>query len=496
MKHHPVVVSVLLLVLSVMLVACGTDDGIRRRYHIEKELFTLEHQFTGLGIRPDLVSKEQYAELSAGYARVLADCYDALKTIDSARNKKAVVEISTLAFQAATRQTQFLFSRRQFDSCTAVLNTLMNRVGLARDNAMSCFSNLGRALQAGGHWDSAMVVYDRALELFRPPVMSNRELFFKLFNVPLHIYEVLQQAGASERGQQRFQKAEAYYREMTRQYPGTKVSVAAWSNLGRLYEDAGEWRQAIDALNHVADSGGQLPSQVVIKIADMYAGGLHDYATALRMYDSLSTNLTGSDTLLTPVLLYKRSLALMGLKRYHDARQALVRLEAKYPAYYRANPSAQYTKAQTFEKEKNWERAESEYSYLVKRYEGSPQALAAYLHVIRTFRKQGDTTRVNLWRERARKDLERLAARSSGSPEEGQYRLYQASLLSEEGQWDSAAALLGRIHQKYPRTEPGYRALLQAAAIYRDRLGDTATADSLTTLFKQELTEVDAGSGF
>jgi tetratricopeptide (TPR) repeat protein len=147
--------------------------------------------------------------------------------------------------------------------------------------------------------------------------------------------------------------------------------------------------------------------------------------------------------------------------------------------------------AETFEKEGNFDRAQTEYKFLIEKYRGSEEALAAHLHLAGLYDSLGRTAAASRWRQEAARACQELAARGGGSRQQAIALFWQARLAQQQDDWAQAAEILAGLFERFPDTEIGRRGLLRSADIYRNRLGRPEQADSLMLALRSALARAD-----
>jgi tetratricopeptide (TPR) repeat protein len=399
--------------------------------------------------------------------------------------------LSQLTYRSAIRLAQFLFASRRFDSSVAVLSKLESAISLPSLETAGARVLQGQALQGLGKLDSAVTIFNQAVASFNPPLERNGNVFFTVFNVPAHIASIFAQTRDSVKFHGAFTKAETYYRTLATSSPRSRLASASWAMLARMYGDVHDGRAAVDALRHLTDSTGAINPDARLMIADIQASQLGEYANALNGYDDILNGLKGRDTIIRPELMFKKAMVILEQKKYDSARSLLVELQAKYPGYYGANPMPQYLKARSFELEGNWPRAETEYKYLLDNYPGTDQAFSTYLYLAEQYAKQGRTLESNRLLDKAEQVYTEAAAKGAKTGEEALALSYKAELLRRKQDYRSSAAVLTQIFDKFPDTEVGRRALLTAAAVYREKLKEPEVADSLVNLFVKNASKVE-----
>jgi len=480
-----------LMLTGILLLSCATDEAVHSRYNIEKRYNEISRYIQKTRIQPQLNDSHTTEEIQNLYQGFIDNCFTSMEDIDPELNREEYDEIGNFAYIATRQLSQIFFHRQMYDSCIITIENLLERAQLGDFQKMNGWVSIGQALQSAGNWDSAVYIYNHSLKNFYPPIKPDGETAFDLLNLPVHIYNVYIQTGDTLKAREYFVQAEQYYTTITRDFADTDLGVAARSNLARLYFNDRQWEKAIGQLNRLADSTGLVNSSAHMKIADIYAVNLRKMDTALIIYDEINELLKDLDTVFKPVILFKKSMIYLEQARYQQTRKLLVELENKYPGYYEFNPSAQYAKARSFELEDNWERAETEYKYLIENYPGTREAMTTYLYLAEKLSEMGRRTESERWLRKAEDYFEEIASRNKGTVQEALALSYKAELFRLSENWLAAAETLGRIFDKFPQTDIGRRSLVTAAAIYRKKLDNSTTADSLMNKLRESMTKAD-----
>lgn len=481
----------LTLVAAFLLASCADNEAVRARYDIEKALFKAEKSFRKFGIKPELTDDASFLQLRDSYDSVLQQSFRALAVISLANNPIERREIGELAYTSATRLTQLLFSDGKIDSCVTVLNQLLSRNVILDQSRMRVYHNLGRALQANGDLDSALVVLDKVVDEFSPPRITDGTLFGPIFDLPSQIHSLFLTLRDSAEASRRFDRAENYYRQFTNLASDTVLSNGSHINLARLYSSVGRWNDEIAELRQLRNSADANNIMPMVRIADVYSSRLNNYKRAIVIYDSLRAELKGSDTLYEPPLVLKRSIAEIGLGQFAKARSSLVELEKNYPGYYFNTAMAQYSKAQTFDLSGNWDRAELEYKYLFEQYTGSIEAMSTYLYLAKKYTERSRPELAKKWYDRAIQYYDEIARRGTSKQAIVRAMLFKAEAYKRTKDFSSTASTLVDLYDRFPETQSGQLGMLEAARIYKNKLGQPQTADSLIERLKTALAEVD-----
>lgn len=472
---------------------CSDSPAVRLRYQAEKLYYDAEKAAEGANLSGTLADPAVARSLRDQYGAVVEYCFAALDTVTPAKYPQENRELSGIAYQSTTRLSQMYYSARRFDTLATLLGRLMEKATLRRSEQATNLYNYGRALQVGGRWDSAMSVFSTAIERFSPPVNDSGHVLLLIFNLPIRIHKAYFDGRDQTNQPLWFARAEAYYQKWSEATSGpTELSMTSLGNLARLYEDAEMWERSAATLSRMRDSTGAVAVVPRLHIADLYAEKLNRPDEAIAMYRELGAVLIGPDTMSRPGLLVKEAVAHMGKKDYARAREILTDISSRWPRFFAASPKAQYYKARCFELENNWNRAETEYRFLIDHYAGSEEALATYLYLAKKASDDGRKAEAELWYDRAEKTYKSQATQRVGTNEEAIALYFQAELYRVKQEWAASAKTLALVFAKFPQSVPGQRAAIMAAEVYRDKLNDSRTADSLMMAL-QEVTVSAAG---
>ncbi|MBK7140604.1 MAG: tetratricopeptide repeat protein [bacterium] len=480
----------LILLLALLAVASGCSDpaATKLRYDAEKLFHQAEKQLSDAEIRQQLRDDKVARQIRDAYGASLTTAYAALDQLDQHRDSIEYMQLGQIALRSASRLSQFYYKLRRYDTCTVILNELLGKLTLPSLETAVTWVNLGQALQASGQWDSAITVYGKAIERVSPPIDMQGEIITPVFSLPAQIYQIYSRIGDTVNARQQYVAATDYYGRFARQRTGTKLGTGSWTMLGILYGQEKQWPEAINAYEQLKDSAGQTDWRASTRIGDIYAIQLGQLDRAVQIYDDILARLRGSDTLARPQFIFKKALVYMEKKQYDQARSLLADLNRDYRGFFMSNPAPQFVKAQSYEKEGNWERAETEYRFLIDNYAASDQAMSSYLHVGDEMAKQGRKTEAEKWMGRADQFFSSIAGRTSGSQIEAVAMTYRAELLRRNSDWNGAAGMLLQVFDKFPEETMGQNALITAAEIHREKLNDPAKADSLIESLRRIMT--------
>ena len=470
---------------------CSDYRPAMYRYEVEKRLHQAEKLLNDARLKSELANPAVVGSIKTAFASAFGYASAVVDSIDRNRNAREWEDISRLMFRSGTRLSQLMFSENKFDSSLAILRILSERVSLPILESASLKVNMAQVLQSSGRWPEAVAVYSAAVELLNPPVDPNGQVVASVFELPAHIYRIERRTSDAAMADNALKRAFSYYRSFVGGR-NPNLALAAHGSLAGLYADARDWRACVRELDQMRDSTGSVGLDAQVRIADIYAGELGNYDTALSMYTGIASRLIGQDTALRPILLFKRSLLFMEKKQYVEARRLLSELDRSYHNYFTASPGAQQVKARSFELEGNWGRAETEYRFLIENYAGTEEAMQAYLYLGEQFAKQGRTTEAERWMQKADAYYQQSADRSAGTTVQARALSYKAEILRRREDWSGAAEALTNIFTKFPDTEIGQKAVMIAVGLYREKLANPAVADSLVTVLRSHLVKPES----
>ncbi|MEW6411669.1 MAG: tetratricopeptide repeat protein [Candidatus Zixiibacteriota bacterium] len=457
------------------------------RYEAEKKLYQADKQTQRLQAFGQNLSPEQIRQVYPAYREAVDFCYSALDSIDPLAFPHETNELKYLTYESSTRLARLLLSAQQYDSSIAILDRLIKNVELDERQLLPTYLNLGQTLQLSGRWDSALVVYNFTINGFFPPVGDDGTIMVEAFNLPLHLYRMTAMINDPAAVQKEFDRARLYYTDLLSQYPGTPLASASHIALADLYEAAGMYDSELQQLSAVLDPAETDYQSLRLRMAGIMAGRLKKYDSAISIYNDILNRLDPNDSTAAPDIKFRIALALLDQQKYEQAREIVFNIKKQYPRFYEATPVPQYTVARSLELQGNWRRAEQEYNLLIEKYPNSDEAMMAHLNAIDFLKKQKRQPEADLWYAKADKYLDDIALKNLGTAGEAKALFYRAELRRRAGKLAETAEILTSVFRKFPDSEPGRRAIMGAASIYRENLNNPQKADSLTEALKEHL---------
>ncbi len=461
---------------------CNSDRSIYIRFEAEKLLQNADRLYTTAGIKPDLSDRELWNRIKSAYYAVNNYCWTYLDSIPA--DKPEHRELETIAFSSSNRLSNIYFTDKQYDSAAAILNLLLNRTKLDGRTLLTSRLNLARVYQAQGDWPKTVGIFHSLIDAFYPPV-DNNEIIPQVLNLFLEMVETNSMIGDTAAATTEFHSAENYYNRLITEWPHSALSTAARGNLARLYRDRGEWDRAIDNLALMKDSTGQTDVNAAMIIADITASGKKQFDEAYRLYDDLLNQV--KDTMLLPIIYARKGLAYFQAKDYEKCRATMKIIKDRFPRYFNGNPLPENYLALSLAESGQWNIAENEFRWLIDNFPATEQAFNAYLIIADHYSKDGNQNMANSWYSKAEQFYEQMSRQYVGTEVEASALFYKAEVSRRKENWPKTIEYLLDIYQKFPDSDMGRQALVNASEVYRMKLNNPTMADSLGRLLAREL---------
>jgi len=481
----------ILSLLALLLVGCSENSSIAIRYKAEKLLRQAEKAYEAAGIRPDLRNLEQWKKIKASYMNVAEYAWKYLDSVPLEKYPEERQELESIAFMAVNRLSSIYYFQRNYDSSIIILHKLLAVTTLKGTPLLTSELYLARTLQANGNWSEAMRVFRSIIDTFYPPVDNENHILTEALNLPFELVRVYRLLGDSSAFKDQIQSAKSYYERLAAEWPNSALCTDARSNLARLYLNEEEWDKTIENLRQIKDSTGQIDLEAATMIADITSSGKKNYPAAISLYDELLKK--SQDSMLTAALHARKGKAFFESGNYNKCREIMAFLKDNYPRYFQNNPIPQNYIAMSFAQEGKWSLAEDEFRWLTANYSTTEQAFNAFFVIADHYQQSGDVESAEKWYRQAEEFYDKIGRQYSGSAVEASAMSYKAEVARREEKWETAIKYLEEINDKFPQSEIGQNALLNAAAVYREKLDDPQKAEALITRLKRELLPIGEG---
>jgi len=478
---------VVALVLSLAVGACEDTRPLQVRYNAEKALFEANKEREKLQIKPEFATEEQIVALRERYQTVMLDALNSADSLDSRQDSTAWRQLQLIAFEAAQRAEEIALERKDYQSAQNVISALLARATLPPQKLLTARLQLGKALQFSGQWDSAKVIYDDLVSAFYPPLDSKGNVLRAVLELPYNEYQMESDLIEGAARDSLVTNVENYYVRLLSSYPSGNLAVSIHALLSVFYQQEERFEKALEQLELVIDSTGHKALQAKIRSWDINTFSLNRPRVSLD--DIEAQRLTGDDTLYIPLLYFKKAEAYLQKKNYDSCRSAIYTIKNDFPQYFGRNAVAQNLIAKSFAEEGKWDRAENEYRWMIETFPNAQVSFRAHIVILKHYKKVRNDRSYREWQERAVDFYKKAARRGAGSALEATAYSFIAEVYRLAENWSDAAKTLKKIARKFQTSEIGRRSALSAALLYRDKLADTAAADSLFEVFKSSWPE-------
>lgn len=473
--------------MVVIALACSDHQPTQVRYETEKIYFQAQSLSRQATQTSGKAREQALAQSSQAFGQAMQMSMGGLNSLDSGEHPVLWTELQNLAFGSARQLVRIKFGQGQHDTCVSILNELLSRSQLTSRQNLISLSTLGQALQAAGLWDSAMSIYSTVQCL--PPVDDSGAVIFELIDMPAHLFYLMDTLRDPQRDQF-YDRALDYYQTLVTDYAGTPAAHHAHRRLASILAARKTWHETVGHWEAVAEGDTSISFLANLKIAEIFWQNLQSPDKANLIYEQLIADLGHADTIHLPIIRYHQARSMMHYGDYSASRQTFVDIRRKYPRFFDRTPAIQLGIAQSFERQSNWSRAESEYYLLIEKFHDSEDALEAYLYLADHSTATGLQRETDRWLADADTAYRKLA--SSSNPRlRARAKYFLARLSARNGQWQDAADQLISLFQDLPWTDPARDGLVWAIHICRNELGLSTRADSLTTAMKSQLTHFD-----
>ena len=475
-------VRIFFILICCLLISCSVNQNKQIQFNAERYLHRAEKIYNTAAIKPDLTDILTWSSVKSAYLKTINYCYTHLDSISVKDYREEREGLESIAFMATSRLSSIYYAEAKFDSSIIILEQLLSLTNPTDRALLSAESNLARAYHAKGDWQSGIDIYKSLIDTFYPPVDKDNKIIHEVLNLPIELFNInlkLKNITDPEKGSQ---SAREYYRRLIAEWPDTELQKAARRALARLYTDLSRWNDAIETLSLVRDSTGQVGVPETMKIGELYTTGKKDYTAAIGIYNQLLNRVDDSTLLAT---IYTRiGIAYFDNKSYSECRATMETIKENFYSLYMSDPIPQKYIAMSYEKQGDWDRAESEYQWLITNFPDTEAAFNAFLVVADHYASLKNERLADAWYQKADEFYTRMQFKHAGTYIEASAISYRAEVARRQKKWEVAARRLEELFSRFPDKEIGYKGLINAIAIYRDKLNNKAKADSLQALIK------------
>jgi tetratricopeptide (TPR) repeat protein len=470
------VFSISLVLLALAAGGCSRDSGQKIRYDMEKLFYVAGKTAEKINIQPELATATVSAALKEAYQQILKYYYDHHGDTRVSGDDSIRIPMERMAVSAQAQLARFYASQRLPDSVLAAYRRIGREIPAGREDLSGATMALALTYRALYRLDSTLAIYNRLLADYYPPWDSLQRVNADIIAIPIDKIKIAQTQKDAAKTSRFVQEALDYYGRLKSSYPGTPTARTAAIYAGRTYAMVEKWDQAIAELEQVKDSTGQTAIQAEVLIAAIYEGPKDDPRRAIELYRHILDR--KPDSAIVGQTMLRLGGALCQIKEYDEGRQVLADAKKKFERYPQLVAPAQLRYAEAFEQQERWDRALSEYQWLMENYPYSEEAFRVALHIPEHFAAIKDQKMADLWFNRAIEFYQTAARNRQGQQLAIAAYTFLADTYRRTGRWPEAIETLDKIYALAPQSPLAARALYNAARVAYLELKDTALAQS------------------
>lgn len=480
-----------LLLITVIVAGCSRDKAAQTRYDMEKLTFHARKISENINIQPQLATGADSLALKEAYRNIL-DYYFAHRDDPGvAEDDSLSYEINRLALQAEIQTARLYMASRKPDSAIAAYRRIGVDIPVTRPDAINAGLELALAYRGTEQYDSTLAIYDHLLKQFYPPSYGKDQISFDIAAVPIDRLKIVRAVRDKAAADQSIKSALEYYAGLEKDFPDdARLVRVAHVDATRIYTMTEQWDKALAELQQITDSTGGIDVSALYMMANIYSGPKNEPEKAIQLYrDVLDRN---PDSTVIGSAMLRLGATLCADKQYDEGRKVLADLKKKFELYPNVAMPAQYYYAQSFDAEGRWDRALSEFQWLMENYPYAEESFRAALYIPRHFAREGNDKLAGIWDDRAEQFFLDAARVKQGGQVEAKAYTYLADLYRMEKKWDKAIGTLEKIYAIAPKTRLGAQALYFAAAVSYQGLNDSAKAQSYLDQIQRDFGTTDS----
>jgi len=464
-----------LLFTAILNMSCSSV-GNSNLFAVERLYYDAEKlESKKLGIKPELATNEDYAEVIDAYDKVV-NLYES--KLSYLNQKDSLTENESKAAYLAGKsllQTAKLYQMSgNTDKTREILESYSSRFPQNREFNAIALLRLGKLEEAAGDLTAAEAAYLKLLDQFYPPSDIKLQPNTDVLELPVRLAGLYSDMGNEERKEYFLDYAEQYYKKIIDQFKMSPLGITTVRYLADTYVLRNRPEEAISLLKTVTDSTGAVFGSAQLLIGDLYATYLKDTAEARRRFEAVEAE--PEDSILHPQALLQLAKLQFDLGNYPESRKYISEIKERFPKYAALQSEVQQILARTFDKEGDFNRAYSEYQWLITNYPDSKEAIEVYRYLPPFLKEHDQEDLSREWYSKAVDYMKEMRDKDAGT----YYGLKaQSSLINiyyDLEQWENVATELKRMQADYPNSTASANALVKAGDTYREKLNDPKRA--------------------
>jgi tetratricopeptide (TPR) repeat protein len=482
----------LLVIIPVLLtIGCSRDSAEKIRYDMEKLVYMAGKISERINIQPQLATTADSLALKSAYDKILAYYEEYRNHTEVIENKNILDDMNRMAVAAQFQLARYHTAKRLADSVIADYRRIGNDIPAKRDDIIS--ANLALAIMFRNLYvfDSTFAIYDRLLQEYYPPLDAEGRVNKDLIAIPVDKIKIQRVLDDESKYQAFIRDAIDYYQRIQDEFPDNENLVRqALIHTSRVYTSTQQWDKAIETLAQITDTTGREDIAAMVLIANIYNGPKEQTDKAIQTYEEILERDPDSNVIGSTLL--QLGMALCRQDRHEEGRSRLAELKKKFAPYTSLVSKAQFYYAQSFEAQERWDRALSEYQWLMENHPYVEESFWAARRIPEHYANEDNQKLADTWYERSLDFYARAANIKKGQPLEVAAYSYMAEIYRITEQWDKALEILDKIYTIAPKSRIGAKALYNAATVAYKRLGDTVRAQGYLDRLNREFGTTDS----
>lgn len=472
-------------------IGCSQDSAEKIRYDMEKLIYAAGKLSERIDIQPQLTTTSDSLALKAAYEDVISYFHKYRSHELVADDEQVSLEMNRMAVLAQMELARYYSSRRQADSVIAAYRRIGTEIPADSVDIAGATLSLALLYRALDMFDSTLAVYDRLLLDFYPPFDNLGRVNNDVMAIPVDKLKIGKALNDNDRLDNIVMEGLDYFERLQRDYPDNEAVVRrAMVNASRIYTMTEQWDMAISQLEQIKDSTGQVDIAAELLIANIYNGPKKDLDKTIELYRHIIEREPDSGIIGSTML--QLGMALCAREQHEDGRKVLADLKKKFAVHPPLVAKAQFYYAQSFEVQGRWDRALSEYQWLMENHPYTEEGFWAARRVPEYFAKENNQKLAETWYDRAADFYLKAARVKKGQSMEIASYTYLAEIYRITQKWDKALETLDKIHSMAPGTRLAAKALYNSASVAYKEMGDSLMAQGFLDRLNREFGTTDS----
>ncbi len=480
-----IITLVAVLVIAGLLASCSNNELEGKRYSVEKAYTQARRMVDNYSVKPELRSTDDYYQLVTAYLGVWQKFEKLFPNITAGDSlARPEMEAALYAGRSLMSASGLLLQADQLDSATTILNLILDNNIYPQQQRFDAMLTQGHIAAEQGRWLDAEKLYDQLLKEHYPPFQRDGYPDMSVLNLPSTIVQHYLDADDQAEAEAKANWAIGYYSKLAEDSVRSPVQLVATRKLAEMYAATKQYQKAVNLLETVVDSTGNILDPARAMIADLYVTQLKRPDDAVGIYQDIIEH--GTDSISIAMSYIKLATLYIDGSKYQEGRNYIDELKARFPNATQLLAQAQQLKAQSFEKQENYERARQEYVALINEYPTTTQALQTIVYLPEMFDRIKQPALKRQFTERAESKLRELIRDYPNRRIGAQAGSYLGTFLLRNKRYQDAIDQYHQLRQMYPKSSLAGDALIRIGMIYKNNLKNkTAALDAFREFLKQ-----------